>query len=121
MTVVGYARVSTGQQDHTSQIERLKAAGRDVVLTEYPDSAHGFDSGLLGVSTLAVSANAQTVRNCRIKEGDGGVLMNGETNAPFTYKDSCVELNPHVGGNPKTAAEARKAVEEFLQVLFKLG
>jgi dienelactone hydrolase len=102
-------------------VERLKAAGRDVVLTEYPDSAHGFDSGLLGVSTVAVSANAQTVRNCRIKEGDGGVLMNGETNAPFTYKDSCVELNPHVGGNPKTAAEARKAVEEFLQVLFKLG
>jgi dienelactone hydrolase len=102
-------------------VERLKAAGRDVVLTEYPDSAHGFDSGLLGVSTVAVSANSQTVRNCKIKEGDGGVLMNGDTNAPFTYKDACVELNPHVGGNPKTAAEARKAVEEFLQVLFKLG
>ncbi|WP_375159910.1 dienelactone hydrolase family protein [Bradyrhizobium sp. RDT46] len=102
-------------------VERLKAAGRDVVLTEYPDSAHGFDSGLLGVSTVAVSANSQTVRNCKIKEGDGGVLMNGDTNAPFTYKDACVELNPHVGGNPKTAAEARKAVQEFLQVLFKLG
>jgi dienelactone hydrolase len=102
-------------------VERLKAAGRDVVLTEYPDSAHGFDIGLLGANTVAVSANAQTVRNCHIREGDGGVLMNGETNAPFTYKDACVELNPHVGGNPKTAAEARKAVEEFLQVLFKLG
>lgn len=102
-------------------VERLKAAGRDVVLTEYPDSAHGFDIGLLGANTVVVSANAQTVRNCHIREGDGGVLMNGETNAPFTYKDACVELNPHVGGNPKTAAEARKAVEEFLQVLFKLG
>lgn len=102
-------------------VERLKAAGRDVVLTEYPDSAHGFDIGLLGANTVVVSANAQTVRNCHIREGDGGVLMNGETNAPFTYKDACVELNPHVGGNPKTAAESRKAVEEFLQVLFKLG
>jgi dienelactone hydrolase len=102
-------------------VERLKTAGRDVVLTEYPDSAHGFDSGLLGVSTVAVSANSQTVRNCHIKEGDGGVLMNGDTNAPFTYKDACVELNPHVGGNPNTAAESRKTVEEFLQVLFKLG
>ena len=60
-------------------VERLKTAGRDVVLTEYPDSAHGFDSGLLGVNTVAVSANAQTVRNCHIKEGDGGVLMNGDT------------------------------------------
>lgn len=102
-------------------VERLKDAKRDVVLTEYPDSAHGFDSGLLGVSTVIVSANAQTVRNCRIKEGEGGVLMNGETNAPFTYKDACVELNPHVGGNPATANEARKAVVEFLQALFKLG
>ena len=102
-------------------VERLKAAGRDVVLTEYPDSAHGFDSGLLGVNAIAVSANAQTVRNCHIREGDGGVLMNGDTNAPFSYKDACVELNPHVGGNPKTAAEARKAVEDFLQALFKLG
>jgi dienelactone hydrolase len=102
-------------------VERLKAAGRDVMLTEYPDSAHGFDSGLLGVNTVAVSANAQTVRNCKIKEGDGGVLMNGDTNAPFTYKDACVELNPHVGGNPATAAESRKAVADFLQALFKLG
>ena len=102
-------------------VDRLKTAGRDVVLTEYPDSAHGFDSGLLGANTVAVSANAQTVRNCSIKEGDGGVLMNGDTNAPFTYKDACVELNPHVGGNPATAAESRKAVEEFLQALFKLG
>ncbi|UPK24515.1 dienelactone hydrolase family protein [Bradyrhizobium sp. 195] len=102
-------------------VERLKTAGRDVVLTEYPDSAHGFDSGLLGVSTVAVSANAQTVRNCHIREGDGSVLMNGDTNAPFSYKDACVELNPHVGGNPKTAAESRKAVVEFLLALFKLG
>lgn len=53
--------------------------------------------------------------------GHGGVLMNGDTNVPFTYKDSCVELNSRVGGNPTTAAESRKAVEEFLQALFKLG
>ncbi|MBR0828775.1 dienelactone hydrolase family protein [Bradyrhizobium manausense] len=102
-------------------VERLKEAKRDVTLTEYPDSAHGFDSGLLGVNTITVSANAQTVRNCNIREGEGGVLMNGDTNAPFTYKDACVELNPHVGGNPATASEARKAVVEFLQALLKLG
>jgi len=102
-------------------VERLKAAGRDIVLTEYPDSAHGFDSGLLGVNTVTVSANAQTARNCHLKEGDGGVLMNADTQAPFSYKDACIELNPHVGGNPTTAAESRKAVVEFLQALFKLG
>jgi hypothetical protein len=68
-----------------------------------------------------VSANAQTVRNCHIREGNDGVLMNAETQAPFSYKDACVELNPHVGGNPQTAEAARKAVSEFLAALFKLG
>jgi hypothetical protein len=29
--------------------------------------------------------------------------------------------NPHVGSNPATAMEARKAVSDFLQALFKLG
>jgi dienelactone hydrolase len=102
-------------------VARLQDAKRDVVLTEYPDSAHGFDAGLLGLSTVAVSANAQTARNCHIKEGEGGVLMNADTQAPFGYKDACIELNPHVGGNPATAEQARKTVDDFLLALFKLG
>ncbi len=57
-------------------LARLQEAKRDVVLTEYPDSEHGFDAGLLGVSTVTVSTNAQSARNCRLKEGEGGVLMN---------------------------------------------
>jgi hypothetical protein len=92
-----------------------------VALTEYPDSAHGFDVGLLGVSTVGVSTGAQTARNCHIKEGEGGVLMNADTQAPFAYKDACIELSPHVGGNPATAEQARKAVVDFLQTLLKLG
>ena len=51
----------------------------------------------------------------------GGVLMNADTQAPFTYKDTCIELNPHIGGNPATAEAARKAVSDFLLALFKLG
>jgi dienelactone hydrolase len=102
-------------------VARLQEAKRDVALTEYPDSEHAFDIGLLGVSNKVVSANAQTVRQCHIREGDGGLLMNADTQAPFTYKDACVELNPHVGGNPETAEQARKAVSEFLAALFKLG
>jgi dienelactone hydrolase len=102
-------------------VVRLLEAKRDVVLTEYPDSEHAFDIGLLGIASKVVSANAQTVRHCRIKEGEGGVLMNADTEAPFSYKDACVELNPHVGGNPATAEQARKAVSDFLLALFKLG
>jgi dienelactone hydrolase len=102
-------------------VARLREAARDVVLTEYPNSQHGFDAGLLGLSTITVSANAQTARNCHLREGEGGVLINADTQAPFSYKDACIELNPHVGGNPATAQEARKAVSDFLQALLKLG
>ncbi|PDT73836.1 dienelactone hydrolase family protein [Bradyrhizobium sp. C9] len=102
-------------------VARLAAAKRDVVLTEYPDSAHGFDAGLIGNSTVVEATGSQTVRHCTIKEGEGGVLLNAATQTPFSYKDPCVELSPHVGGNPTTALEARKAVSDFLQTLFKLG
>jgi hypothetical protein len=47
--------------------------------------------------------------------------VNDDTKEPFSYKDPCIALNPHVGGNPVTAQEARKAVSEFLQALLKLG
>jgi dienelactone hydrolase len=102
-------------------VARLTEANRDVALTEFPDSPHGFDAGLLGLNTTFVSTGAQTVRHCHIREGEGGLLMNADTQQPFSYKDDCVEQSPHVGGNPTTAEEARKAVEEFLQGLFKLG
>ena len=106
--------------DCKAYLARLQEAKRDAVLTEYPDSEHGFDAGLLGVSAVTVSTNAQSARNCRLKEGEGGVLMNADTKAPFTYKDACIALNPHVGGNPATAVEARKAVSDFLQALLRL-
>ncbi|WP_246738767.1 dienelactone hydrolase family protein [Bradyrhizobium sp. CCBAU 051011] len=102
-------------------LARLQDAKRDATLTEYPDSQHGFDAGLLGLSTIVVSVNAQSARNCRLREGEAGVLMNDDTKEPFTYKDACIALNPHVGGNPATAKEAQKAVSEFLQALLKLG
>jgi dienelactone hydrolase len=102
-------------------VARLQDAKRDVVLTEYPDSQHAFDAGLLGINNVAVSVNAQTARHCHIREDEGGVLMNDDTKAPFGYKDACIELNPHVGGNTATAEQARKAVTDFLQELFKLG
>jgi len=102
-------------------VGRLQEAKRDVVLTEYPDSQQAFDNGLLGLNTVTVSTNAQTPRNCHIREGEGGVLMNADTQAPFGYKDACIELYPHVGGNPATAEKARKAVVDFLDGLLKLG
>ena len=98
-------------------VERLRAVGRDVQITEYPNAAHGFDSPL-GASTPAVSRNSQTVRNCRIREESAGRLVNAVTGEPFTYNDACVERDPHTGYDPVAAEAAHKAVGEILERVF---
>src|SRR6266446_4500305 len=61
-------------------VERLKAAGRDVQLTEYPTASHAFDN-LLGPVPPAVVASGQSVRHCIIREEPIGVLINAFTRA----------------------------------------
>jgi dienelactone hydrolase len=97
----------------------LKAAGRDVVLTEYPNAQHGFDNPL-GTAAPFMVKGAQTVRNCRIMEEPKGVLINAVSKEPFTYKDSCVEKDPHVNHDAEATAAARVAVKDFLRTTFKL-
>jgi dienelactone hydrolase len=100
-------------------IQRLRETGRDVVLTEYPDAQHGFDTPL-NPGAVIVSTGAQTVRSCKIREAEGGVLLNVSTQQPFSYKDECVQLNPHVGGNAEATQAARLAVTDFVRQVFKL-
>jgi dienelactone hydrolase len=100
-------------------IERLKAAGRDVVLTEYPNAHHGFDNPL-GTAAPFMVKGAQTVRNCRIIEEPKGVLINAVSKEPFTYKDPCVEKDPHVNHDAEATAAARIAVKDFLRATFRL-
>jgi dienelactone hydrolase len=100
-------------------IQRLRDAGRDVVLTEYPDAQHGFDTPL-NLGAVIVSTGAQTVRGCKIREAEGGVLLNVSTQQAFSYKDDCVQLNPHVGGNAAATQAARIAVTDFVRQVFKL-
>jgi dienelactone hydrolase len=99
--------------------ERLKAAGHDVQVAEYATATHAFDNPL-GPVPAAVVANAQTVRHCMIVEKPAGVLISASTQQPFTYKDPCVELNPHVGYDAASTEVAKRSVKEFLKVVFKL-
>ncbi|MGZ5111244.1 MAG: dienelactone hydrolase family protein [Usitatibacter sp.] len=101
-------------------MERLRAAGQDAQLTEYPNAPHSFDNPI-GALTPAVSRNSQTVRNCRIREEGAGNLVNTATKERFTYKDACVERDPHVGHDPQATEAARKAVSDYLKATFKLG
>ena len=98
-------------------VQRLKQAGRDVELTEYPNAAHGFDNPI-GASPAVQAKDNQSVRECKIRESENGVLINVATNAPFSYQDACVALNPLVGADPEATDAARKAIVSFLKSKF---
>src|SRR5215831_6332494 len=99
--------------------ERLKAAGHDIEVTEYATAPHAFENPL-GSVPAAVVANGQTVRHCIIREEPAGLLINASTHQPFSYKDPCVELNPHVGYDASATEAAKVSVKAFLKALFKL-
>jgi dienelactone hydrolase len=94
-------------------VERLKAAGRDVQVAEFPNAPHAFDVPLL--APALVVAGGQTVRHCVIREEPAGLLINASTRQPFTYKDPCVEANQHVGFDPAATDAAKMSVKELLK------
>jgi dienelactone hydrolase len=100
-------------------VERLRATGRDVQLTEYPNAQHGFDNPL-GTPAPFTAKGAQTVRNCRIAEEPKGILINAVSKQPFTYKDACVETDPHVNYDAEATRAAHIAVKDFLRSTFKM-
>ena len=100
-------------------VSRLKAAKRDVELTEFPNAHHGFDNPV-GAIPAAPATDNQSVRECTIRETDPGKLVNAATNEKFTFKDACVKLNPLVGADPEATDVARKAIADFLRATFKL-
>jgi dienelactone hydrolase len=99
--------------------DRLRAAGRDVKLTEYPDAHHSSDNPL-GSKTPAVSKDAQSTRDCLLKEEPRGIIINVKSGQRFSYKDPCVVLDPHTGYNEAAAIATRKEVAALLKALFKL-
>ncbi len=113
-TVDDYNPVATCK----AYVERLRTAGRDVQLTEYPNASHAFDNPL-GSLTPSVVKNAQTVRRCTIREEPQGQLINALTGQPFSYKDSCVERDPHVGYDPAATRAAKQSVKDFLKTALK--
>ena len=100
-------------------VERLRAAGRDVELTEYPSASHAFDNPL-GAQPAAVSPKFESARNCKIREEADGLLINADTKLQFTYRDACVVHGPHLGYDPVATQAARTSVNAFLQTVFKL-
>ena len=112
-TADDYNRVATCR----AYVERLKAKGKDVQLTEYPGAGHVFNAQMFKKPVRL--EKAQTVKNCQLAEAQDGVIINAKTNKPFTYADPCVELGTTFLYNEKAATEAGKAVKDFVITVLK--
>jgi dienelactone hydrolase len=95
--------------------ERLRKAGRDVVLTEYAGAHHVFDGAALKVPVKL--EKAQTVRRCQLREVEGGRIVNAQTGQPFTYQDPCVERGVTIAHDAAAHAQAQRAVQEIVASL----
>ena len=96
---------------------RLKAAGKDVVLTEYAGAGHVFDWQALKKPVKL--EKAQRTGQCSLAETKGGVVVNAKTNLPFTYADPCVDFGPTIAYDEKASTEARRDVKDFVTATLK--
>ena len=101
-------------------VDRLRSAGRDVQLTEYPTAPHAFDNPFNSQPPSIPNPNFQTVRHCSIREETMGNLINVVTKQPFTYADPCVERGPHTGYDSTAARMAHQVVGDFIRRLTKV-
>jgi dienelactone hydrolase len=97
---------------------RLKQAGADVGLAEFADAYHAYDNPAYAKPIKL--PQAQTARNCEVREGDGGKLTNAKTGQVFTLDDACVERGAQVAYNESAHKATVAAVKEFLAATLKL-
>jgi dienelactone hydrolase len=97
-------------------VARLKKAGANIDLVEYPGAAHAFDDqSIPGTCQLP---QAVTARKCRFEEKPLGAIINGDTGQPATPNDPCIERGVAIAYNAEATNAARKDVVEFLGKLF---
>lgn len=96
---------------------RLKAAGKDVVLTEYAGAGHVFDWQALKKPVKL--EKAQRTGRCTLAETKGGIIVNAKTNLPFAYSDQCVDFGPTIAYDEKASTEARSDVKALVTATLK--
>jgi dienelactone hydrolase len=100
-------------------VDRLRAAGKDVQIFEYPAAHHMFDNP--AAPPPRHFPRNQTTRNCTLQENPLGQIINTKTNQPFTYEDSCVERGVTMGFSREAYAKALSDVTELLKAIFKFN
>jgi dienelactone hydrolase len=99
-------------------VARLKRAGADVTLTEFPGAQHYFDAFYLKKPVHV--AGVATRRNCWLMEGEPGQIRDAKTGQPFDPNASCTEKGGSVAYDEAAAVAETAAVKEFLTNVFGL-
>lgn len=100
--------------------ERLSKAGKSVRLIEYPVAYHQFDATMYRTAVKFEQA-PNSVRRCRLEEGENGPILNVETKKPLAPSDSCYEKGFTAGYYQEAAAnKSHDDVKAFLKELFHL-
>ena len=123
-TVEKPVRIFHGSEDNYNPIatcreyvKQLKEKGNDIVLYEYANAHHVFDYKKL-VKPIVLK-RAQTTRSCRLKEVEGGIIINIESGNRFTYKDPCVELGPTIEFNSAAYSKTKLELRNFIGSMFQ--
>jgi dienelactone hydrolase len=98
-------------------VERLRKAKADAQLTAFEGAQHVFMWSEL--TEPSVLKEAQTMRRCEVEEKRPGELYAKGANAPFSWKDACVQRGATVAYNAAAATEVRRQVKAFLAGLAK--
>ena len=93
-------------------VERLRQAGADAQITEYPGAHHGFDRPRAAPPFRM--PGAQAARHCFWEERPEGHLVNRDTGLPFSVADPCVLRGVTVGPDPTAYRDALQAVKALL-------
>jgi dienelactone hydrolase len=101
-------------------VKRLKHAGMDAEMIEFPNARHLFDvPGLKSQGVLPLPLFV-TTRECTIVEDARGILVNTATEKPFDYTDACVRKGVTVAYNANAHDKTVAAVTAFLKQVFEL-
>lgn len=99
-------------------VSRLKKAGADVTLAEYPGVHHGYDWFMFKEPFKL--PQARTGLNCSLAEGERGQLLDTKTGKPYDPNVSCTEKGGTIVYNEAAAVATTTAVKEFLTTTFGL-
>jgi len=99
-------------------VARLRAAGRNVALAEFPGANHVFDNPLY--TPFVDVVNPLVAGFCEREERAPGEIINVATGKPFTWDDPCVRHKATVGYDEAATAQTTELLKSFLSTLFKL-